>query len=167
MDGTLVKRITEIAWSELLASEQRDLFMALKTSLAAGEKFAAEQAEIFGVVPKKIMPPARPVAGSAPAPGDVPKRRRGRPPLVRAASPTQEGEEAHPPIRGFGGLPKEVPGYVSRDGHPDPNVVAELPADHPRNLRNRAKLKTGDADFTTAEAAIENGQLAEIFNPRG
>lgn len=158
MDSTFTKRVRDINWSEMLATEQRELIVALREAVASGEKFAAEQAEIFGVVAKKI---------TAPVSGELPKRRRGRPPLVRAASPAQEGEETHPPIRGFGGLPKEVPGYVSKDGHPDPNVVAELPADHPRNLRARAKLKTGDADFTTAEAAIENGQLAEIFNPRG
>jgi hypothetical protein len=66
-------------------------------------------------------------------------------------------------------LPKEVPGYLSADGHPDPNQPAELPPDHPRNLRARAGRapKVGDQDFKMAETAIENGQLNELFNPRG
>lgn len=165
MDGTFIKRVREISWSELLATEQRELFLALREALASGEKFAAEQAEIFGITKPKVH-----AMTTASTPQS--QRRRGRPPKALAASPPPEviteGDENHPPIR-FGGLPREVPGYVSKDGHPDPGQPAELPADHPRNLRARASRapKVGDTDFKTAEAAIENGQLNELFNPRG
>lgn len=141
------------------------MFLALREALASGEKFAAEQAEIFGITKPKVH-----AMTTASTPQS--QRRRGRPPKALAASPPPEvmteGDENHPPIR-FGGLPREVPGYVSKDGHPDPGQPAELPADHPRNLRARASRapKVGDTDFKTAEAAIENGQLNELFNPRG
>ena len=183
--GEFLQILQNIDWNSLDAKSATLLRAALKSALVKSDEWFVELARDFReVLPPSVTPAKLPVGrptveverpreptptANAKAKTIPPKRKRGRPPKVRANRPaavplavggadaaTQDGPQAAQIFEDS---------YVSKDG---PRPGAALPANHPRRgVLNRESSVTPEvdmSDFHTVENAMKTGKgLKDVF----